>query len=80
MHDRAATVNAVRVDTKAAAHYTLDIAAGASATTGVCLTDSTSSSGVAGAEFDKVFAERNAEAGEFYATVIPQDLSPDTQS
>ena len=30
--------------------------------------------------FDKIFALRQHEADEFYATVIPQDLSPDAQN
>ena len=32
------------------------------------------------AGFDKTFALRQREADEFYATVIPQDLSPDAQN
>jgi len=32
------------------------------------------------ADFDKTFAQRKAEADEFYATVIPQNLSKDAQN
>jgi hypothetical protein len=32
------------------------------------------------ASFDKTFALRQGEANEFYATVIPQDLTPDAQN
>jgi len=65
--------------TKAAGHYTTLVAAGQSVvvrlrlTNGVIANDPT---GV-GADFDRVFAARQREADEFYATVIPDALSPD---
>ena len=61
MYGRASAVNPQQVGAKAAAHYTLDIAAGASATIQVRVTDSASSSGVDGREFDEVFAQRLPE-------------------
>src|SRR5262249_56193454 len=68
--------------TKAAAHYKLEIPAGASVTIRLRLTD-IDFSGVAQAAFeglDKLFAIRKNEADEFYRTVVPQNLSPDAQN
>jgi hypothetical protein len=68
--------------TKAAAHYALQIPAGATATVRLRLTD-IEFSGVSEAAFegfDRLFALRKSEADEFYRTVIPQDLSADAQN
>ena len=67
--------------TKAAAHYQLEIGSGQTATVRLRLTD-IDFSGVAGAAFDSFdhpLSVRKAEADDFYATVIPQDLSSDAQ-
>ena len=60
---QASAIGGDGVDLEVAAE--LDIAAGASATLRVRLTDSMSSSGVAGHEFDEVFAQRIAGAVVF---------------
>ncbi|HEY3619011.1 MAG TPA: glucosidase, partial [Candidatus Sulfotelmatobacter sp.] len=76
-------VNPETVGTKAAAHYALEIASGQSVTIRLRLTDidfSTTGKGNAFDGFDAVFASRQREADEFYATAIPQDLSPDAQN
>ena len=68
--------------TKAAAHYQLQIPAGASVTVRLRLSD-IDFSGVAEAAFDgfdRLFTARKNEADEFYDTVIPQELSPDAQN
>jgi Glycosyl hydrolase family 63 C-terminal domain len=68
--------------TKAAAHYKLQIPAGASVTIHLRLTD-IDFSGITEAAFDgfdQLFVTRKKEADEFYATVIPRDLSPDAQN
>ena len=68
--------------TKAAAHYRLQIPAGASVTVRLRLSD-IDFSGVAEAAFegfDQLFAIRKKEADEFYASVIPHDLSQDAQN
>jgi len=68
--------------TKAAAHYKLQIPAGATVTVRLRLTD-IDFSGVAKAAFDgfdRLFAKRQKESDEFYKTVIPQDLSADAQN
>src|SRR3989441_6942071 len=68
--------------TKAAAHYESEIGAGQTVTVRLRLTD-IDFSGVAAAAFDgfdRLFAIRQREADEFYAGVIPPDLSPDAQN
>jgi hypothetical protein len=75
VHGRPETVNPERTGTKAAAHYALSIAAGASAVVRLRLND------VAKAAFAKSFATvmdaRRREADEFYASVIPTSLNED---
>ena len=68
--------------TKAAAHYQLEIGAGQAATVRLRLSD-IDFSGIAEAvfdRFDQLLSLRKSEADEFYATVIPQDLSSDAQN
>jgi hypothetical protein len=68
--------------TKAAAHYKFHVPPGGSATIRLRLTD-VDFSGVAEAAFDgfdQLSSMRKNEADEFYATVIPQDLSSDAQN
>jgi hypothetical protein len=70
------------VGTKASLHYQLEIGAGQTATVRLRLTD-IDFSGVSKAAFrgfDKVFEKRQREADEFYATVIPDHLSPDARN
>jgi hypothetical protein len=82
VNDRKDAVVPEPIGTKAAAHYKLEIPAGASVTIRLRLTD-IDFSGVAQAAFegfDKLFAIRKNEADEFYRTVVPQNLSPDAQN
>src|SRR5207248_1350680 len=75
-------VNPQRVGTKAAAHYPLTLAAGASATMRLRLTDVDFSQRAVspfGADFEKIATQRQYEADEFYAHIIPRDLSLDAQ-
>ncbi len=75
-------VAAEPMGTKAAAHYRLEIGAGQTATVRLRLSD-IDFSGVAEAAFDgsdQLLSLRKAEADEFYATLIPQDLSSDAQN
>ncbi len=68
--------------TKAAAHYRLQLPAGASAALRLRLSD-IEFPGVGEAAFegfDRLFATRQKEAEEFYASVTPQDLSQDAQN
>ena len=71
-----------QVGTKAAAHYELTVPAAGSVTVRLRLSD-IDFSGVTEAAFqgfDEIFDIRKREANEFYATVIPQKLSPDAQN
>jgi hypothetical protein len=68
--------------TKAAAHYELEIGAGQTVTVRLRLTD-IDFSGVAAAAFDgfeRLFEIRQCEADEFYAGIIPPDLSSDAKN
>ncbi len=71
-------INPAKQGTKAAAHYILEIAAGESREIRLRLTDENPKS--AFADFDKVFAERKKEADEFYAEIIPENLSDDAKN
>jgi len=68
--------------TKAAAHYPVEIPAGGTVTIRLRLTDSDFSRAPKSAfrDFDAVFAQRQREADEYYATIIPQDLSSDARN
>jgi hypothetical protein len=74
-------VNPERMGTKASAHYRITIGAGETQTVRLRLTDSASTSGSSmSREFDRLFAQRQREADEFYATVIPANLSGDARN
>jgi hypothetical protein len=80
VHSSATAVNPERRGTKAAAHYPLILSAGESATVRLRLTDSDYRGHNAFAAFDKILALRKHEADEFYATIIPQELSADAKN
>jgi len=73
-------VNPQPVGTKAAAHYQLSLGSGETAVIRMRLADSDFKRKNAFAAFNKTFALRQREADEFYATVIPQDLSADARN
>jgi hypothetical protein len=73
-------VNPQSTGTKAAAHYKLALGAGETAIVRLRLTNSDFKDKTAFAGFDKTFALRGSEADDFYATVVPQDLSADAQN
>jgi Glycosyl hydrolase family 63 C-terminal domain len=85
VHGQQQAVNPEHVGTKAAAHYALTVAGGASEVIRLRLSDippkpgtsPTSHSGPFGADFDAVMSDRQREADEFYATVIPSSLDKD---
>jgi hypothetical protein len=72
-------VNPDRTGTRAAAHYRLDVAAGASAVVRLRLTAAaeTASAGGFGPDFDGVMAARRREADDFYRSITPPAASPD---
>jgi hypothetical protein len=81
VHGIKQAVSAESMGTKAAAHYAMEIAAGETLSVRLRLTNlEFKSSTAAFAEFDDLFAARNREADEFYATIIPKDLSRDAQN
>ena len=83
VHGARDAVNPAEEGTKAAAHYALEVGAGESVRVRLrfreadeALTDGS----IFGASFEQTFALREQEADEFYAGVIPQELSKDAQS
>jgi hypothetical protein len=83
VHGARDAVNPEQKGTKAAANYRLNLNEGASATVRLRFTnveDAGDGANVFGAGFDQIFAQRQSEADEFYAGVIPQELSEDAQS
>jgi len=76
---RTEAVNPGRVGTKAAAYHRLTLGAGASASARFRFTNTPIPRDAFGPEFETVFAQRRAEADEFYSTVIPTDHSDDAK-
>ncbi|MBI3786513.1 MAG: glucosidase, partial [Deltaproteobacteria bacterium] len=77
VHGASDAVNPNQTGTKTAAHYTLTIGPGQSTTIYLRFTDKQTSTPFA--DFDSTFAARQREADEFYATVIPAELSEDAR-
>jgi hypothetical protein len=80
VHGTADAVNPEHAGTKAAAHYKLTVGAGETVVIRLRLAESDFKGKNAFASFDKTLALRQREADEFYATVIPQDISADAQN
>jgi hypothetical protein len=70
-------VNPVAEGSKAAPHFVLDVPAVGTRVVRLRLADDDQKTPFA--DFDRVFEERQREADEFYATVIPKKLSDDAQ-
>ncbi len=77
VNGRREAVNAEKRGTKAAGHYVLELAGGASATVRMRLNDQPLPDGRGSDRFDQVFDERIREADEFYAGIEPRELSGD---
>jgi len=78
IHAKKEAVNPATSGTKAAAHYVKMVAPGETFTARLRLTDGPPGNGRSlDGEFDKVFAERRAEADEFYRSVIPDHVALD---
>jgi len=74
-------VNAAATGTKAAGVYKADIAAGEAKIIKIRLQKTAKADAAkAFSEFDQIFADRIAEADEFYDGVIPQNLSDDAKN
>ena len=79
VHGDIGAVNPARIGTKAAARYRLTIPAGETVTVKLRLTDAAVMKNPLGKECDRTFALRKQEADEYYATVIPKDISADAK-
>ena len=71
-------VNPDQTGTEAAAHYLLALAPGETTTVHLRLTDNPAVTPLS--EFEQIFAQRQREADEYYATIIPTDISVDSQN
>ncbi len=83
VHGVKEAVNHEHVGTKVSTHYPLIVPPGETVTVRLRLTDTempTIGKKLFDADFNPTFAQREREAEEFYATVIPQNLSPDARS
>jgi hypothetical protein len=80
VHGIKEAVNPQQLGSKAAAHYKMSLGSGETVVIRMRLADSDCKGSNAFDAFDKPFALRQLEADEFYATVIPQDLSADAQN
>jgi hypothetical protein len=80
VHDAKNAVNPALTGTKASAHYKLTVAAGETTSIRLRLTDADLKSMKAFDIFERTFKQRKDEADEFYATLIPQDLSADAKN
>ncbi len=83
VHGRNEAVNPAHTGTKAAAHYHLSLAPGEAATVRLRFAEMDNQRprrNPFASDFDQIFTARQHESDEFYATVIPQNLSPDAQS
>jgi len=76
------TVNPDGYGTKAAAHYSFELAGGETVTVKLRLTDQNwpEIKEPLNDDFDQIFLDRRAEADEFYSRIVPQDLSDDAQN
>src|SRR5207237_8466242 len=77
VHGETAAVNPSRTGTKAALRYKLTIPAGETVELRLRLAEKVKSADAFDKSFDTVFAARLREADEYYATIIPPDLSAD---
>jgi hypothetical protein len=83
VHGKKEAVNPEHRGTKAAAHHHLSLGPGESATVRLRFTERETQRprrNPFASDFDQIFATGQREADDFYATVIPQDLSADAQS
>ena len=80
VHGIKEAVNPQQLGSKAAAHYKMSLGSGETVVIRIRLADSDLNGTNAFGTFDETFALRQREADEFYATVIPEDLSTDARN
>ena len=78
VHGRKSAVNPMPEGSKAAPHYVLQVPAGATVSVRLRLVDGDKPSSP-WSDFDALMAQRQREADEFYATVIPEKLGDDAK-
>jgi hypothetical protein len=78
--DQKEAVNPHQTGTKVSAHYQLSIPAGSTQIVRLRLSDSSSLTEPFGAEFERIFQERQKEADEFYHRICPFEISPDKRN
>ncbi len=79
IHGDKEAVNPDQVGTKAAAHYVLNLASGASRTLRLRFTNRRDDASLTLSDFDATFKNRLQEADEFYNSLAPADLSEDAR-
>jgi hypothetical protein len=79
VHGQAGAVNPAEEGTKAAAHYRLELAAGETKVVRLRFVDAPVAAPF-GESFDHTLSARRREADEFYADVIPAELSDDAKN
>lgn len=79
VHGVKAAVNPEQTGTKAAAHYLYTFQPGETVTIRLRFTNEPMNKPFA-ADFEQVFSARKQEADQFYATVVPEDLSSDAKN
>jgi hypothetical protein len=80
VNGRAGAVNPARTGTKAAARYRLAVPPGQTVTLRLRLCDAPRPGTAFDGAFERIVAQRVREADEFYATVVPPDLSDDARN
>ncbi len=80
VHGIKGAVNPEHSGTKASAHYKLTVGAGETVVVRLRLTSNELKTENVFDLFDHTLALRHGEADEFYATIIPQDITPDAQN
>ena len=80
VYGAAEAVNPGQTGTKAATHYLLEVPAGETVAVKLRLSPSVTGEAAVGPVFDRIFAERQREADEFYASVAPSGLSGDARN
>ncbi|MCS6926038.1 MAG: glucosidase, partial [Candidatus Binatia bacterium] len=80
VHGVREAVNPRRTGTKAALHYLLHIDPHASMYIRLRLTDTSQSARTFGPDFDRLLAQRQQEADEYYAALAPEGLSADARN
>src|SRR6185369_5539730 len=75
LHGRTEAINPGNFGTKAAAYYHLNVPAGGQVSIRLRLSDGELGATALAEPFEQIFAQRLAEADQFYAARLPKDIS-----